>query len=78
MLIAKNLLSGPHFQIGGFPFPIVFFQLEDGIWTDFPVPSFQLWLTVFTNIISLIAFASLPLWLASWRLQKQVRHSDGL
>ena len=66
----------PRFRIGGFPFPLVFFQLEDGIWTDFRVPEFQAWLTILANIITFILLATLPLWLATWRWQKPARHSD--
>jgi hypothetical protein len=56
---------GSRYRIGGFPIPIVFFHLEDGQWVDFPVPTFQLWATVFTNIIAITALATLPVWLVS-------------
>jgi hypothetical protein len=57
--------------VGSFPIPIVFFRLEDGHWIDFPVPAFQAWASVFTNIIAITAFALLPVWLTSWRHHRQ-------
>jgi hypothetical protein len=58
---------GTSYRIAGFPIPVVFFHLEDGTWVDFPVPEFQAWSAVFTNIITIIALVTLPLWLAWWR-----------
>jgi hypothetical protein len=55
-------------RIGSFPLPIVFFHLEEGRWVDFPVPEFQAWSAMLANIIAIIALATLPLWLVSWRL----------
>ena len=64
---------GARLRVVSFPIPVVFFHLEDGAWVDFPVPEFQAWAAAFTNIISIIALATLPLWLASWRQQKHER-----
>ena len=64
---------GTRFRIGSFPIPVVFFHLEDGAWVDFPVPEFQAWAAAFTDIITIIALATLPLWLVSWRHQKYER-----
>jgi hypothetical protein len=58
---------GTHYRIGSFPIPVVIFHLEDGDWVDFPLSKFQMWSAVFTNIITIIGLATLPLWLASWR-----------
>ena len=58
---------GARYRIGSFPIPVVFFHLEDGQWVDFPVPEFQAWAAVFTNIITITALATLPVWLLSWR-----------
>jgi len=58
---------GAHYRIGSFPLPVVFFHLEDGKWVDFPVPEFQAWSATFTNIITITALATVPLWLLSWR-----------
>ena len=57
---------GTRYRIGSFPIPVVFFHLEDGAWMDFPVPEFQVWATIFANIITITALATLPLWLVSW------------
>ena len=65
---------GTRYRIGSFPIPVVFFHLEQGDWVDFPVPEFQAWLAVVTNVISVIALATLPLWLVLWRQQK---HGSG-
>lgn len=64
---------GARYRIGSFPLPIVFFHLEDGQWVDFPVPAFQAWTAVFTNIVTITALATVPVWLASWR---QHRHEQ--
>ena len=58
---------GAHYRIGSFPIPVVFFHLEDGQWVDFPGPRFQAWAAKFTNIITMTALATLPLWLLLWR-----------
>lgn len=62
---------GSRYRIGSFPIPIVFFHLEDGQWVDFPVPVFQAWAAVFTNIITITAPCTLPVWLISWRQNRQ-------
>ena len=64
---------GTRSRLGSFPIPIVLFRLEDGQWTDFPVPAFQAWASVFTNIITITAFALLPVWVASWRHHRHSR-----
>ena len=56
---------GARCRIGSFPIPVVFFHLEDGQWVGFPVPPFQAWSAAFTNIITITALATLPLWLVS-------------
>ena len=58
---------GAQFRISSFPIPVVFFHLEDGQWVDFPVPTVQTWMTVVTNIITITALATLPVWLVSRR-----------
>ena len=62
---------GPSYRIGGFPLPVVVFHLEDGQWIDSPIPEFQMWAAVFTNIISITALAMLPLWVAALRHQSK-------
>ena len=64
---------GTRYRIGSFPIPTVFFHLEHGDWVDFPVPEFQAWAAFFTNVITITALATLPLWLISWR---QRRHES--
>lgn len=64
---------GTHYRIASFPLPVTFFHLEQSGWVDFPVPEFQAWLTVFTNVIAITTLATLPLWLLSWR---QHRHGS--
>jgi hypothetical protein len=64
---------GTEFRIWSFPIPIGFFHLEDGRWVDFPASKFQMWSAAFTDIITIIALAMLPLWLVSWRHQKYER-----
>ncbi len=64
---------GSRFRFGGFPIPVVIFHLEDGRWIDFPVPEFQAWAAAFTNVITMTALATLPLWLVSWRQQRHER-----
>jgi hypothetical protein len=61
---------GAQFRISSFPIPVVFFRLEDGQWVDFPVPAVQTWMTVVTNIITITALATLPVWLVSRRHQR--------
>ena len=58
---------GTRYRIGSFPIPVVFFHLEQGDWVDFPVPEFQAWSSAVTNIITITALATLPLWLVLWR-----------
>lgn len=58
---------GADLRVGSFPLPVVFFHLEEGQWVDFPVPQFQAWSAAFTNVITITALATLPLWLLSWR-----------
>jgi len=69
---------GARFRIIGFPIPGVFFHLEDGQWVDFPVPEFQAYAEVFTNVVTVIALVTLPLWLASsrWRGHEGIKHKD--
>jgi hypothetical protein len=62
---------GSRYRVGSFPLPVVLFHLEDGQWVDFPVPTFQAWAAAFTNVITITALATLPVWLLSWR---QHRH----
>jgi hypothetical protein len=57
---------GSCYRVGSFPIPIVFFHLEEGYWVDFPVPKFQAWAAVFTNVITIMTLATLPVWLLSW------------
>jgi hypothetical protein len=54
---------GTRYRVGSFPIPVVFFHLEDGQWVDFPVPAFQAWSAAFTNVITITALATSPLWL---------------
>jgi hypothetical protein len=61
---------GARYRIGSFPIPIVVFHLEQGDWVDFPVPTSQAWLALFTNIITIVAVSLLPLWLVFWRQRK--------
>jgi hypothetical protein len=57
---------GAHHRFGSFPIPVVFFHLEDGQWIDFPVPPLQGWASAVTNIVTVTALATLPLWGLSW------------
>jgi hypothetical protein len=54
---------GTHYRLGSFPIPIVFFHLEDGQWVDFPVPTIQAWSSAFTDVITITALATVPVWL---------------
>jgi hypothetical protein len=58
---------GGSLRVISFPIPIGFFHLEDGQWVDFIVPQFQMWLALFTDVLTLTAFTTLPLWLVSRR-----------
>ena len=62
---------GTHFRIGSFPIPVVIFHLESAGWVDFPLSEFQMWSAVFTNIITIVALATLPLWLAVGSFRKK-------
>jgi hypothetical protein len=66
---------GTYFRLAGFPIPVVFFHLEDGVWVDFPVPKFQAFASALTNIIAVIVLATLPLWLVSWRQSRRDCHA---
>ena len=66
---------GAHYRIGSFPLPVVFFHLEEGQWVDFPVPRFQALSAAFTNVITITALATVPLWLLSWRRQHRYEHT---
>jgi hypothetical protein len=61
---------GARYRIASFPIPIVFFHREDGHWVDFPVPEFQAWATALTNVITITALATLPVWSISGRQQR--------
>ena len=61
---------GAHLRVGSFPIPVVFFHFEDGQWVDFPVPKFQAWSAAITNIVTITALATLPIWLVSWRQRR--------
>lgn len=67
---------GPRHRVGSFPIPVVFFHLEHGDWVDFPVPEFQAWSAVFTNVITVTTLATLPLWLVSWRCHRHERRES--
>ncbi len=64
---------GARYRTGSFPIPVVFFHFEDGHWIDFPVPEVQAWSAAFTNIITITALATVPLWLLSWRQHRHER-----
>jgi hypothetical protein len=64
---------GTRFRIASFPIPGVFFHFEDGQWVDFPVSEFQAHATVFTNVVTMIALTTSPLWLL---LSRQRRHGS--
>ena len=66
---------GEHYRVGSFLLPVVFFHLEDGQWVDFPVPKLQALSAAFTNIITITALATVPLWLVSWR-QHRHEHTE--
>lgn len=51
---------GDKMRIGGFPVPMVFFRLEDGRWTDFPLPTYVSWLAFLTDVLAGIAIVLLP------------------
>ena len=54
---------GTQFRFGSFPIPVVVFQLEADNWVDFPIAGWQMWPVMISNVISITAFATLPLWL---------------
>jgi hypothetical protein len=56
---------GARLRFGSFPVPVVVFHLEQGSWVDFPLQKFAAWPVAFTNIITITALATLPLWLVS-------------
>jgi hypothetical protein len=66
---------GAHYRIGSFPLPVVFFHLEDGQWVDFPVPRFQALSAALTNVITITALATVPVWLLLWR-QHRYEHTE--
>lgn len=64
---------GTRTRLGSFPIPIVFFRLEHGHSVDYPVPELQAWASIFTNVVTVTALASLPVLVASWRKHKEER-----
>ena len=52
-------------RVLGFPIPLCAFQLEDGMWVDFPSPDWFAYPAAFTNVVVVTAFAVLPALLAS-------------
>ena len=60
---------GTRFRIASFPIPIAFFHFENGQWIDFPVPTFQAYVSAFTNVIIIMTLATLPTWVIMWRYQ---------
>jgi len=57
---------GEDYRIASFPIPIVFFHLEEGNWVDYPVPDYRVWPTAITNILTITALTTVPLWLWLW------------
>lgn len=51
-----EFLPSSSFSLDSFPIPIVFFYLKEGQRVDFPF-------AVFTSVITIIALATLPIWL---------------
>jgi|ERR1035441_1924985 hypothetical protein len=56
---------GAGLRFGSFPIPVVVFHLEEGSWVDFPLERVVAWPVAFTNVITITALATLPLWLVS-------------
>jgi hypothetical protein len=61
---------GSYFRFWSFPVPTGFFHLEDGVWVDFPLPGFFMWLIAVADTITVTALATSPLWLVLWRYHK--------
>ncbi len=64
--------AGKRYRIASFPIPACFFHLEQGKWVDYPVPEVQAYATVFTNILTITALTTSPVW---W-LTRQRRRSS--
>jgi hypothetical protein len=54
-----------HMQFVSFPIPVCFFHFENGQWVDFPTPDFFAYPAAFTNVVTVTAFAVLPVLVAS-------------
>jgi hypothetical protein len=61
---------GPRFRFGSFPIPAVVFHLEGGDWVDYPLPTIEAWAAAVTDILAITVLATLPIWLASWRVHR--------
>jgi hypothetical protein len=62
----------PRVRSVGFPIPLAFFRLEDGQWVDFVTPPEVMYPGLIANVVAVVAFALLPLLLAS--LASRRRH----
>jgi heme A synthase len=56
----------PRMRVFSFPIPLAFFHLENGHWVDFVTPPYVMYPGVLANVLSIVAMALLPLWLASF------------
>jgi hypothetical protein len=58
---------GARYRVRGVPLPVVFFHLEESGWVDYPVHKLQALAAMLTNILTITALMTVPLWLALWR-----------
>lgn len=66
----------PQLRVVSFPIPVCAFHLEHGQWVDFPSPNYFAYPAAFTNVVTVTAFAVLPLLVASMSLHQQENEGD--
>lgn len=62
-------------QVIGFPVPVAFLKLENGLWTDF-IACGQVF-ALFTNLLTGVTVCFLPLTLVSWVFKRKRSSTNG-
>ena len=66
----------PELQVIGFPVPVAFLKLENGLWTDF-IACGQVF-ALLTNLLAGVTMSLLPLTLIAWVLRKDSASTKGI